>query len=91
MNEANEVGLPEVGVWYRNTELDETFQVVSVDAASATVQTQAFEGEVDSIDVEDWAGLPLVMAPPPEDWTGPMDEVEADDVTEDDSPSDRAG
>jgi hypothetical protein len=43
--------------------------------------------ELDSIEAEDWEALPLVTAPPPEDWTGSMDEVEPDDVTEDDSRS----
>ena len=86
----NSAATPQVGDWYRHSETDETFQVVSVDAASGTVQTQSFDGEVDSIESEDWAELPLVAAPPPEDWTGPMDEMEPDDVTEDDSPSERA-
>jgi hypothetical protein len=86
----NSAGTPQVGDWYRHTDKDETFQVVSVDAASGTVQTQSFDGELDSVEAEEWEVLPLVTAPPPEDWTGPMDEIEADDVTEDDSPSDRA-
>jgi hypothetical protein len=87
----NTVGTPQVGDWYRHTGTEDTFQVVSVDAASGTVQVQAFDGELDSMEAEDWQELPLVTAAPPEDWTGAMDEVEADDVTEDDSPSDRAG
>jgi hypothetical protein len=86
----NSVGRPEVGNWYERTDKGETFQVVSVDAASGTVQCQSFDGELDSIEAEDWAGLPLVAAAAPEDWTGAVGDVEADDVTEDDSPSDRA-
>jgi hypothetical protein len=86
----NETGTPRVGDWYRNSENGEIFQVVSVDAASGTVQIQSFAGELDSIDAEDWPDLPLVTAPPPEDWTGALEDVEPDDVTEDDSPSDRA-
>jgi hypothetical protein len=87
----NPVGRPQVGDWYQRSDTDETFQVVSVDAASGTVQTQSFDGELDSIEAEDWEQLPLAAAAAPEDWTGSMDDVEADDVTEDDSLSDRAG
>jgi hypothetical protein len=86
----NSVGRPQVGTWYQNEDKGEPFQVVSIDAASGTVQTQSFDGELDSIDMEDWEQLPLVTAAAPEDWTGPLDDLEPDDVDEDDSPSDRA-
>ena len=82
---------PEVGDWYQNFDEGTIFQVVSVDTASGTVQIQTFDGEVDSIDEEDWEQLPLVTAAAPEDWTGALEDVDPDDVTEDDSPSDRTG
>ena len=86
----NSVGRPQVGDWYQNQDKGEPFQVVSVDADSGTVQTQSFDGELDSIEMEDWEQIPLVTAAPPEDWTGPLDDLEPDDINEDDSPSDRA-
>jgi hypothetical protein len=86
----NTVGKPQVGDWYQNQDKGDPFQVVSVDAASKTVEIQSFDGELDSIDMEDWEQMPLVTAAAPEDWTGPLDDIEPDDVTEDDSPSDRA-
>jgi hypothetical protein len=86
----NSVGRPQVGDWYQNQDKGEPFQVVSVDAASGTVQIQSFDGELDSIEMEDWERIPLVSAAAPEDWTGPMGDMEPDDVNEDDSPSDRA-
>jgi hypothetical protein len=85
----NPVGTPQVGDWYQNQHQGEPFQVVSVDAASGSVQIQSFDGELDSIEAADWEELPLVAAAAPEDWTGALDDVEPDDVTEDDSPSDR--
>ncbi|HEY4341430.1 MAG TPA: DUF6763 family protein [Steroidobacteraceae bacterium] len=85
----NSVGRPQVGDWYQNQDNEELFQVVSVDAASGTVQIQSFDGELDSIEEDDWKQMPLVTAAAPEDWTGPVDDVEPDDVNEDDSPSDR--
>jgi hypothetical protein len=84
------VGTPQVGDWYQNQDQGEPFQVVSVDAASGSVQIQSFDGELDSIESADWEELPLEAAAAPEDWTGALDDVEPDDVTEDDSPSDRA-
>jgi hypothetical protein len=86
----NSVGRPQVGDWYQNPDKGEPFQVVSVDATSGTVQIQSFDGELDSLEMEDWEQIPLVTAAAPEDWTGALDDVEPDDVNEDDSPSDRA-
>ena len=86
----NPFGAPEAGEWYRNIDTDELFRVVGVDEASTSVQIQTFDGQIDSIDRDEWDELSLAAAAPPEDWTGPMDEMEDDDVTEDDSPSDRA-
>ncbi|HEX3837967.1 MAG TPA: DUF6763 family protein [Steroidobacteraceae bacterium] len=86
----NAVGSPQVGDWYQNRELGERFQVVSVDSNSGTVQIQSFDGALDSMEPEEWDEMPLLTAAPPEDWTGPLDDVEPDDVTEDDSPSDLA-
>ncbi len=87
----NSAAKPEVGDWYENQDTDELFQVVSLDAASGAVQIQSFDGEVDSIEEEDWEQLRLVAAAAPEDWTGALGDVDPDDVTEDDSPSDRVG
>ena len=84
------VGRPQVGEWYQNEDKGEPFQVVSVDAASETVQIQSFDGELDSIEMDDWEQMPLVATAAPEDWTGPLDDLEPDDINEDDSPSDRA-
>ena len=87
----NSVGRPQVGDWYQYVDKGETFQVVSVDAASGTVQIQSFDGELDSIDAEDWGEIPLATAAAPEDWTGALDDVDPDDADPDDSPSDRPG
>jgi hypothetical protein len=85
----NEMAAPEVGNWYQRGDTGELLQVVSVDAAS--IQIQSFDGQLDSVEAEDWGDLELTAAAAPEDWTGPLGEMEADDVTEDDSPSDRIG
>ncbi len=83
------MGRPQVGDWYRRLDKGESFQVVNVDESSGSVEIQSFDGELDSIDSDDWEQLELEATAQPEDWTGPMGDVEPDDVTEDDSPSDR--
>jgi hypothetical protein len=56
------------------------FQVVGRDEISHTIEIQSFDGELDEIDTATWATLPLERVEPPEDWTGPMDDVETDDL-----------
>lgn len=71
---------PEIGQWYRRADKGEEFRVVGRDEASRAIEIQTFDGEVDEIDVESWAMLPLERIEPPEDWTAPMDDVETDDL-----------
>jgi len=86
----NSVGRPQIGDWYRHLDKGDTFQVVNVNDASGDIEIQSFDGELDNFDAEEWDELALERAAQPEDWTGALEDVEADDVTEDDSPSDRA-
>lgn len=75
-----EVGRARIGQWYTRRDKGEIFQVVGYDPNSRTIETQTFDGDVDEVDLETWAGLPLGFAEPPEDWTGPVDDVERDDL-----------
>jgi hypothetical protein len=74
------VGGARIGQWYARWDKGEIFQVVGYDANSRTIETQTFDGDLDEIDLETWAALPLAFAEPPEDWTGPVDDVERDDL-----------
>jgi hypothetical protein len=74
------VGRARIGQWYTRWDKGEIFQVVGYDPDSRTVETQTFDGDLDEIDFETWVGLPLALAEPPEDWTGPVDDVEHDDL-----------
>jgi hypothetical protein len=56
------------------------FHVVAVDNDERVVEIQDFDGGVDEIDLDSWFAMPLDAAEPPEDWTGPVDDVEADDL-----------
>jgi hypothetical protein len=74
------VGRARIGQWYTRGDKGEIFQVVGYDPSSRTIETQTFDGDLDEVDLETWAGLPLALAEPPEDWTGPVDDVERDDL-----------
>ena len=74
------VGRARIGQWYTRWDKGDIFQVVGYDEDSRTIEIQTFDGDVDEIDLETWMGLPLAFAEPPEDWTGPVDDVEHDDL-----------
>jgi hypothetical protein len=84
-----DIGKPQVGDWFRRLDKGESFQVVDVDEASGDIEIQSFDGELDSIEAEEWEQLALERTARPEDWTGALEDVDPDDVTEDDSPSER--
>jgi hypothetical protein len=74
------VGRAQVGQWYARRDKGEIFQVIGADEESRTVEIQTFDGDLDEIDADAWAALPLALAAQPEDWTGPVDDVERDDL-----------
>jgi len=75
-----QVGDARIGQWYLRWDKGEIFQVTGYDEPSATIEIQTFDGDLDELDAETWDALPLGLAEPPEDWTGPVDDVEVDDL-----------
>ncbi|HET9823089.1 MAG TPA: DUF6763 family protein [Burkholderiaceae bacterium] len=71
---------PIVGNWYQHVEKGLDFEVVAVDEETASVEIQYVDGSLDDISLDDWYELDLEPAEPPEDWTGPLDDVETDDT-----------
>lgn len=63
---------PIIGNWYQ-AQNGETFEVVAVDEADATIEIQYFDGAIEEIDLENWLELRIRDAHPPEDWSGSMD------------------
>jgi len=74
------VGPAQIGQWYLHQDKGEMFLVTGYDEPSRTIEIQSFDGDVDEIDVEAWNAMPLERAEAPEDWTGPVDDVEVDDL-----------
>ncbi len=74
------VGRARIGQWYLRQDKGEAFLVTGLDDSSRTIEIQTFDGDLDEIDREVWSSLPLEFAEPPEDSTGPLDDVETDDL-----------
>jgi len=71
---------PEIGQWYVRTDKGEEFHVVAYDDRTRTIEIQSFDGDVDEIDADTWNALPLERTEPPENWTGPLDDINTDDL-----------
>lgn len=74
------VGRPEIGQWYLHRDKGEMFLVTGYDDEARTIEIQNFDGDVDEIEASAWGTMPLERAAQPEDWTGPLDDVEVDDL-----------
>ncbi len=77
--------LPTIGDWYVNEEGDR-FEVVAMDEDAQTIDIQYFGGEVDEFDYETWDEMTLEHIAAPEDWSGPFDDLEADDMGDTERP-----
>lgn len=85
---------PVISQWYRHLDKGQQFYVTAIDDEEGTVEIQHFDGDVEEMDFDDWRQLSIETIEPPEDWTGPVDDVERDDLgyTETDmTPEDWAG
>lgn len=71
---------PLIGQWYRSIEDERIFEVVAIDENESTIEIQYFESEIGEIDLDTWYEIPLESIAEPEDWTGPFDDLETDDL-----------
>ena len=70
---------PIVGNWYSHRDKGALFQVVALDEDAGTVEIQEFDGGLDELDIDEWRTLLVDSAAQPEDWGGPLDDVEPDE------------
>ena len=70
---------PTVGEWYKDIE-GHIFEVVAMDEGENYIELQFFDGEIDEMDFEAWGSTVVEMVEQPEDWSGPYDEMERDDL-----------
>ena len=77
---------PEINNWYRDLVEDHLFKVVAYESDDDSIEIQFFDGDIEEIDLETWHSMMLVAAQEPEDWTGPFDDLVADDMGDIDTP-----
>jgi hypothetical protein len=71
-----------VGKWYLRPDTHESFQLIDWDEQAGTAQVQMYDGSLDEIDEEMWRALSPQPVEAPEDWTGPLDNLEAGELDE---------
>ncbi|MBN1237854.1 MAG: hypothetical protein JXB36_05095 [Gammaproteobacteria bacterium] len=71
---------PVVGNWYRHLDKGQMFRVVGIDERRGLIEIQHFDGDLEEIEQADWGDMELEAIAAPEDWTGPIDDVEDDDL-----------
>ena len=81
---ANQVP-PTVDQWYARRDNGELFHVVAVDEEADAIQIQNFEGDIEELDAEAWGAMDIEPVDPPENWTGPFDDLETDDIDDSES------
>lgn len=76
---------PEVGAWYQDLQTGIVFEVVAVDDAAQTIETQCREGEISEYDFDSWRETQLILAEEPEDWRDAF-ELAREDSSDPDQP-----
>jgi hypothetical protein len=71
---------PKVGSWYQNLINSQVFLVVSLDEDAALVELQHSDGDIEEISLDEWHTWDLQATDAPDDWSGPIDDLEADDL-----------
>jgi len=71
---------PIVGNWYEHLDKGQKFEVIEVDEDRGIVEIQYFDGDLDQIDLDEWYNLEIEPIEAPEDWSGPMNDIEKDDL-----------
>lgn len=71
---------PVISQWYRHRDKGQQFYVTALDEEAGTVETQHFDGDIEEMDFDDWHQQSIEAIEPPEDWTGPVDNIVRDDL-----------
>ncbi len=78
---------PAIGKWYLDNVDGQLFEIVAIDEEDGTIEIQFFDGSIEELEIDLWNEMELTSAAPPEDWSGPFDDLEADDLAEPDNPA----
>jgi hypothetical protein len=68
---------PVIGEWFE-TASGESFEVVAIDREDGSVEIQYFDGAIEELDFSVWQQMQIQPADAPEDWSGPLDMMRED-------------
>ena len=71
---------PEPAQWYLERQTGDMFQVVSVNEDDGSIDIQYTDGTVEEKLLDEWESMELESCEQPEDWVGPYDDLESDDI-----------
>ena len=70
---------PIIDQWYHYPQKAQKFMVTATDDDAETIEIQYFDGTIDEFEFTTWYAMEVEPVAAPEDWTGPMDNIELDD------------
>ncbi|MDX2440742.1 MAG: hypothetical protein QNK40_09345 [Desulfobacterales bacterium] len=73
-------GDPIIGNWYCHLDKGQRFRVVAIDENTETVAVQNFDGNLDEYEMENWYQLEIEACEAPENWSGPLDIENVNDL-----------
>ena len=71
---------PEPEQWYLERRTGDMFKVVGVNEDDDSIDIQYTDGAVGEKSMDEWATIALESCEQPEDWVGPYDDLESDDI-----------
>jgi hypothetical protein len=71
---------PSVGSWYQDLINGRIFQVVALDEDEAQVDLQHSDGDIEELSLDEWHSMDLEAVDAPDDWTGPLDDAERNNL-----------
>ncbi len=71
---------PVVDNWYQHLDKGQRFQVVAVDEEADIIEIQHFDGDIEEMSFPDWYAQDIALSVEPENWSGPFDIAEIDDL-----------
>jgi hypothetical protein len=71
---------PRIEQWYLHRDKGQRFVVTAVDETEQTVEVQHFDGDLEEFSPDEWRNLDIELSVEPENWSGPLDVAEQDDL-----------
>jgi hypothetical protein len=71
---------PIVDNWYVHLDKGQKYKVVAVDDGRGLVELQHFDGDIEEVSLAEWADMQIELSDEPQNWSGPIDVEEIDDL-----------